>query len=328
MINGYKVISKWTNADSGSAEWCFARKGNRDYFVKRFLSPVFPDDGIVMPPDLRRRKEARFRSFRRRKEELYQKIAEASNGNLVLMEELFQDGNHLYMSSQRVLWDDTSITAMARLFPEDQLTIIKSLVNSIKRLHDVGVVHADLRPENILLKETVPGYYAMKIIDFDNSFIVSSPPPNPDSFSLDPVYAAPESIRFLYGEPLVLGKAIDVYALGLLIHLMLTGKLPEFDRSKHAYIGAALNDGEQLKPSPLLEGEWEKVIGSMLSADPEKRPGMTEIFNIFVKPLPGSDGEGMRASRPETRKGGETADGKMARQNRWRAAPGDLSNPW
>ena len=42
--NGYIVEGDLTTKNSGFSRWGFATKGGRDYFVKEFLSPVYPED--------------------------------------------------------------------------------------------------------------------------------------------------------------------------------------------------------------------------------------------------------------------------------------------
>lgn len=318
MIKDYRVISKWTNVDSGSAEWCFARKDNKEWFVKRFLSPVYPDKEIRMSQDLRQRKEARFNAYQQRKKKIYDKVAEADNGNLVLTEELFRFGNHLYMSSARVPFPELLLESAAYLPKKIILTIVKSLIDSVKHLHDVGVVHADIRPENILIKPTFQGYYAAKMIDFDNSFLSNNPPSDPSNFSLDPVYAAPESIRFLYGEPLVLDRGIDVFSLGLLIHLLLSGELPGYDDNRYNYLSAAINDGQTAKLSSSIDSNWQAVIRLMLSARPEDRPKMADIHQAFI----------LSGHKPVKEKAEVDARSTNKKNQTWRAAPGDLSTPW
>ena len=53
---------------------------------------------------------------------------------------------------------------------------MKTVAHSLKILHDLKIVHGDLKPSNVLIKRTELGY-TTKLIDFDNAYIAGRPPP-------------------------------------------------------------------------------------------------------------------------------------------------------
>ena len=55
-----------------------------------------------------------------------------------------------------------------------QLVLMKSVAHSLKILHDLLIVHSDLKPSNVLIKRTELGY-TTKLIDFDNAYIAGRP---------------------------------------------------------------------------------------------------------------------------------------------------------
>lgn len=50
-INGYRITHDLTNDNSGFSKWGFGDKGGVSYFIKEFLSPVYPLDSTAMSPD-------------------------------------------------------------------------------------------------------------------------------------------------------------------------------------------------------------------------------------------------------------------------------------
>ena len=60
-----------------------------------------------------------------------------------------------------------------------ELVLMKTVAHSLKLLHDLRIVHSDLKPSNVLIKRTELGY-TTKLIDFDSSYIAGRPPPRED----------------------------------------------------------------------------------------------------------------------------------------------------
>ena len=49
VINGYTILEDFKVVGAGLSEWTFAEQGGQIYFVKRFLSPTYPDDAAPVP---------------------------------------------------------------------------------------------------------------------------------------------------------------------------------------------------------------------------------------------------------------------------------------
>jgi serine/threonine protein kinase len=63
---------------------------------------------------------------------------------------------------------------IAALDFSSQLVLLKTVAHSLKILHDLHIVHSDLKPSNVLIKRTELGY-TTKLIDFDSSYLVGNP---------------------------------------------------------------------------------------------------------------------------------------------------------
>ncbi len=84
---------------------------------------------------------------------------------------------------------------------------------------EVSVVHRDIKLDNILIEE---GTRMVKLIDFGFSVLTTTPNQRLKVFCGTPSYMAPEITRKMDYE----GKPVDIWALGVLLYVMLTGTFP------------------------------------------------------------------------------------------------------
>jgi eukaryotic-like serine/threonine-protein kinase len=177
---------------------------------------------------------------------------------------------------------------------------MKAVSHSLKILHDLHIVHGDLKPSNILIKRTELGYTS-KLIDFDSSYIAGSPPPAEEIVGTINYYS-PELLGYIQeaGVPASeLGVASDLFALGLIFTEFLTGAPPPFDVSAYHEPAVAVRHGETLRvPRPGIDPQIADLIDAMLLADPARRPTIADVHQglMAVRP-PDAD---RRAGRSTT----------------------------
>jgi serine/threonine protein kinase len=281
VIHGYRLLGEFKTAGAGQCRWTFAKKDGKEYFIKEFLQPKYPLPGVPGSKETKSKNQEKCTRFEKRQHKVIDALRGKSvpGGNLIISIDFFRDGTMYYKVTEKV---DTTFSKVVSLTFEQKNFIIRTIANSLGILHKAGIVHGDLKPDNILIKHTDSGMFVSKLIDLDDSYF-SGDPPEPEDLVGDIIYYSPEQGRYVANSgdcaPGELTIGSDIFTLGLIIHFYLTGKLPSFDGKKYKYIHDAVNDGAPLRLDHSLKAEIRDFLNYMLDKDPEKRPSIDNVFD-------------------------------------------------
>lgn len=287
IINGYRIIEDPKPA-GGRGMISFAEKGGKTYFIKEFLEPKYPVDGAPGSPKTLHEKRKKCEAFERHNKELNERIGTKckEGGNLIYAIDFFRSGTAYYKINEKVDVSTIAIEQVAKLPFKTKLILLKTITHSLKILHDLKIVHGDLKPDNILIKKTATGNYTTKLIDFDDSYFDKEPPDN-ESIVGSPEYYSPELqlyVKEKVGKGSMTTKS-DIFTLGIIFTEYLNGKRPSFDE-KYNSLAQSVADGN--KTSVKIKDDVEfpglsELINSMLSFEYDKRPDINEVFNRLSK---------------------------------------------
>ncbi len=293
QLNGYQLLGELKNDNSGFARWGFARKDGIEVFIKEFLTPIYPLDATVLSKEQILKKREICLEFEGKKRRFYHRLNQCRTGNIVNVLDFFRFENRYYMVTEKVDATKIDLTEIANLTFEQKLLICKIILYSVGTLHRHGIVHGDIKPDNILLKKTAMGMYTAKIIDFDSSFLEEEPPEPDDELQGDMVYFAPESFLMIAEEEGTLTSKIDVFALGILLHQYLCGELPAFNRAKYDYMFEAVLDDAEVLIHRSIPPHLADLLKGMLSKNPDDRPTLEDAYEILSgnKTLPKETGQ-------------------------------------
>lgn len=283
-INNYLFDGPLTNANSGFSKWAIGCRGANRYFVKEFLSPTYPEDMAFFNEEQWKARYDECVRFEEEKKELYGAINQASDGHLMRIIQFFRVKAKYYMVTDAVEGRTLSVKEIARLSYRERLTICCAVAHAISLMHAKGIVHADIKPDNILVTKKLG--LGIHIIDFDCSFFEEKCPAPGEELNGDLVYLSPEAFLHMAGLESSLSCKMDVFALGLVFHQYLTGSLPQKDEENYLYSYEAVLDGNELK----LEDDpgtkrMESILLGMLQKEPDKRPDMKAVFEAFHEEL-------------------------------------------
>lgn len=287
IINGYRVIEDPKPA-GGRGMISFAEKGGKTYFIKEFLEPKYPVDGAPGSPKTLHEKRKKCEAFERHNKELNERISTKckEGGNLIYAIDFFRSGTAYYKINEKVDVSTIAIEQVAKLPFKTKLVLLKTITHSLKILHDLKIVHGDLKPDNILIKKTATGNYTTKLIDFDDSYFDKEPPDN-ESIVGSPEYYSPELqlyVKEKVGKGSMTTKS-DIFTLGIIFTEYLNGKRPSFDE-KYNSLAQSVADGNitsvRIKDDMEFPGLSE-LINGMLSFEYDKRPDINEVFNRLSK---------------------------------------------
>ncbi len=106
---------------------------------------------------------------------------------------------------------------------KEAVGICMQLCDILEKVHRMGIVHGDIKPENIMMDNSG----RIWLIDFDASHFVKKEPGRDTVMMGTPGYASPEQYGFGRSDP-----RSDIYAIGVLLNVMLTGHHPLYGRTK------------------------------------------------------------------------------------------------
>jgi eukaryotic-like serine/threonine-protein kinase len=173
------------------------------------------------------------------------------------------------------------ILNQGRIPPDRAIRITIGILEALEYIHANGVVHRDLKPENIM----VDSDDRIKIIDFGIASDAASRRLTYANFTPTlgtPDYISPELVKGKRGD----GRA-DIYAVGVMLYEMLTGKLPFFGPSPLA----VMNDRVRNHPvpprvaDPTVTPQLQEVLYRALERDPRNRYAKAHEFQFDLEHL-------------------------------------------
>ncbi|CAI5975652.1 unnamed protein product [Closterium sp. NIES-65] len=199
----------------------------------------------------------------RREVEALEKVK--GHPGIVELHSVFEDPQAVHLVMQLCRHGDLfdHVKMRTRLPEPTAACILSQLLHALQHCHDLGVIHRDVKPENVLI-------YARGWRRRGRGEGSCMPCMDPVGTAM---YMAPELLQGRYGP------AADVWSAGIVLYVMLSGALPFF-ATKNRTLVEAIMHGPARMEGPRWEGVSEgakAVVRRMLEKDPEERATIQQI---------------------------------------------------
>ncbi len=169
---------------------------------------------------------------------------------------------------------------------ERALSVLRMTCKALGAAHEKGIIHLDVKPDNIMLTTSGRRGGMVKVVDFGIAGLINAEPPPADAPPEDrvvgtPDYLAPERIR---------GKGYDhrsdIYSLGAMAYELVTGTCPFWDEDVMTTITKHVTDQpvplRQRAPELEIPPEVETVVLQMLAKNPAERPQSMAVVEAML----------------------------------------------
>ncbi|KAJ0036715.1 hypothetical protein NQD34_005392 [Periophthalmus magnuspinnatus] len=191
------------------------------------------------------------------------------HANIIQFHEVFESRDKIVIvmeyASRGELYD--YIQERRRVPETEARTIFRQITSAVHYLHKNGVVHRDLKLENILLDQDLN----VKLADFglSNHFEKGT---LLQTYCGSPLYASPEIVQGLPYQ----GPEVDCWALGVLLYALVYGSMP-FDGASHKILTKQITQGHYRRPN--LHSDACALIDWLLSVRMEDRATIEDVAN-------------------------------------------------
>lgn len=230
----------------------------------KILRPSLTDDPAFL---------ARFRNEAR-------SVANLTHPNIVTVHDVGNDGPTHYIVMEFVEGQDLKriIRSEGQLAPDRALNIAIQICAGIGFAHRAGLVHADVKPQNILVTRDD----VVKVTDFGIAQALTDTQPGEKQTVVwgSPHYFAPEQARGERPSP-----ASDVYSIGIVLFEMLTGRLPYTGTNQQELALAHIRDRIPMVTefNPEIAEALSSIVYKVMSKEPASRYRMADqLGNILV----------------------------------------------
>ncbi len=159
------------------------------------------------------------------------------------------------------------------------VTLFRQICQALAAAHEAGIVHRDVKPENVMVFDHAGAPDFVKVLDFGISHVLAEG--DADEGIGTPMYVAPECI---VGD---VTPASDIYSLGCMMYECLCGRPPfeddDMTRLLRAHMETPARDPRECSPEAGIAAPIAELVLACLAKSPHRRPTATELEARLVE---------------------------------------------
>lgn len=214
-------------------------------------------------------------------------LSTPGNDHVCRLYDKHQDNHGFYLAMELINGSDIldHLNDEGSFGEKDASKLMEQLSDALCYIHSKGLIHGDLKPENLMLTSEDSTEAQLKVVDFGSSSSIVSKHPASAPRTITIVYSPPEvQAAIAQNEPYVPSTpARDMFGTGCILYILLTGIHP-FDNttggaSEEEIAEAIRNHSGEFKehPNVSLSKSARDVISKLLHPDPQQRMTSQEL---------------------------------------------------
>lgn len=196
----------------------------------------------------------------------YNLLSNVNHPHVVRIYERAFAAEFAYIAMQYFSAGDLSKRIRAGIRPAEALEYLRQMASGLAAVHELNIVHRDIKPGNILFKEDG----SLTITDFGVAKLVAEESGDMEDITINnmvigtPYYISPEQ-----GSGMPVDQRSDLYSLGVIFYQMLTGRRPFTGNSISELLQAHISSEVPRLPDYLVK--YQPLIDGLLAKDPDER---------------------------------------------------------
>jgi tRNA A-37 threonylcarbamoyl transferase component Bud32/DNA-binding response OmpR family regulator len=206
----------------------------------------------------------------------YEVISTIRHPNVVRIHDLGLADDHAFIAMEYFSRGDLRAQIAQLTEPHAALGLLLQITHALEVVHQVGVLHRDLKPGNIMLR----GDGSLALIDFGLARQFNS---TGETTGIGQIFGTPYYMSPEQGHGQTLDARSDLYSLGVIFHEMLVHRKPYVAPTPMGVIYQHANG-----PLPVLEGTlrpYQSLLNGMLAKDPNDRFGSAAELAAAIEVL-------------------------------------------
>ena len=203
----------------------------------------------------------------------YELVAHLSHPNIARIHDLGIADDHLFLAMEYFPGGDLRARMNEPLPPRVALGYLRQLAAALGALHEIGVLHRDVKPGNVLVREDG----SVAFIDFGLARQVNL---ESDITGTGAIFGTPHYMSPEQGHGIPLDERSDLYSLGVILFEMLSGRKPYTAESPLAVIYHHAN--APIPQLPASCASLQPLVDALLAKQPKDRPASAGLIVRWI----------------------------------------------